>query len=435
MSFRDSDGLFYINDVGETVWEELNQGTAGANYGWPNYEGTDLNGAAIPGVRFPEYEYDHGYNGFSCAVTGGTFYNGSNYPPAYANDYFFGDYCGQWVETYDVATGTNTPFFSNFGFGMVGMTVSPAGELYILRQTGGGNAGTVVRVRYFEVTQDPVNTTVVEGKDATFTCAALGGTAPITYQWQRDGIDIPTATSATYTLTGAVLADSGAQFHCIATDSTSGTPLTDTSADATLTVTAAPPPTATPVATAVSVASASVAGSSQIDVADPALSKIGFLLPGQLGVTGERLEWDITVTNRGTASAFNVAVTDTLRSELRIDEVRTTQGSKSTSGQTVTVTFAEIKPGETFTFSIITTVLSGGATVDNTACLTADGIGQRCATAKGPVSQMPSTGETPPWRAPLMLMIQLLAALLTIGGLGVAWLGWRKLQGARDKKM
>src|SRR5215211_3704202 len=31
----------FINDVGEDTWEEINQGAAGANYGWPIYEGPE----------------------------------------------------------------------------------------------------------------------------------------------------------------------------------------------------------------------------------------------------------------------------------------------------------------------------------------------------------------------------------------------------------
>src|SRR5215217_7743386 len=31
----------FINDVGENTWEEINQGAAGTNYGWPVYEGPE----------------------------------------------------------------------------------------------------------------------------------------------------------------------------------------------------------------------------------------------------------------------------------------------------------------------------------------------------------------------------------------------------------
>jgi glucose/arabinose dehydrogenase len=32
-------GKMYINDVGKYIWEEINLGVAGANYGWPECEG------------------------------------------------------------------------------------------------------------------------------------------------------------------------------------------------------------------------------------------------------------------------------------------------------------------------------------------------------------------------------------------------------------
>ena len=32
-------GRIFINDVGQNTWEEINDGTAGANYGWPGCEG------------------------------------------------------------------------------------------------------------------------------------------------------------------------------------------------------------------------------------------------------------------------------------------------------------------------------------------------------------------------------------------------------------
>jgi glucose/arabinose dehydrogenase len=34
-----SNGRIHINDVGQNTWEEANQGIAGSNYGWPNFEG------------------------------------------------------------------------------------------------------------------------------------------------------------------------------------------------------------------------------------------------------------------------------------------------------------------------------------------------------------------------------------------------------------
>ncbi len=125
---------------------------------------------------------------------------------------------------------------------------------------------------------------------------------------------------------------------------------------------------------------------------DPAISKIGFLLPGQVGVTGEKIEWVVTVSNIGTAAGNNVVVTDTLVNALQIDSVDAPGATVDINGQRVTVTYATINPGEIVQFSIWTTVLEG-ATVVNTACVFG-GNGEACATAL-PIRSLPSTGEVP----------------------------------------
>ena len=59
-------GRMFINDVGEGTWEEINDGVAGANYGWPNYEGA----GGSPDFDDPVYQYSHATG---CAITGGVF--------------------------------------------------------------------------------------------------------------------------------------------------------------------------------------------------------------------------------------------------------------------------------------------------------------------------------------------------------------------------
>ena len=63
------------------------------------------------------------------------------------------------------------------------------------------------------VTTQPVDATVVEGEDATFGVVAAG--SQLTYQWRRDGVDVPGAIDASYTLSPAELADNGATFLCV----------------------------------------------------------------------------------------------------------------------------------------------------------------------------------------------------------------------------
>jgi hypothetical protein len=67
------------------------------------------------------------------------------------------------------------------------------------------------------ITTQPAQATVTDGQSASFTAAA-SGTGPLTYQWQRGGSAIAGATSATYTLASATLADSGVQFRVVVTN-------------------------------------------------------------------------------------------------------------------------------------------------------------------------------------------------------------------------
>lgn len=104
------------------------------------------------------------------------------------------------------------------------------------------------------ITQQPVALTVTVGQPATFTIAATG-TAPLAYQWQRNGVVIADATTTSYTLATTTLADSGAAFRAVASNVAGSA----TSNAATLTVaTSAPVLTITPQPTNVSV----VAGAS-----------------------------------------------------------------------------------------------------------------------------------------------------------------------------
>ena len=57
----------FINDVGQNTWEEINDGIAGANYGWPDTEGTTTD----PRFVSPRHSYNHSSG---CAITGGAFY-------------------------------------------------------------------------------------------------------------------------------------------------------------------------------------------------------------------------------------------------------------------------------------------------------------------------------------------------------------------------
>jgi glucose/arabinose dehydrogenase len=229
----------FVNDVGESTWEEINEGVAGSNYGWPNTEGA----TTIVGFRSPVYAYQHSAGTpVGCAITGGAFYNPQGtfqFPASYDGDYFFADYCGGWIYKLETSNFTVTQFASGIS-SPVDLKVSDDGALYYLARGG----GVVSRITYANapptITSHPANRTVAIGQSASFSVAASGA-APLSYQWQRNGTNIAGATSSSYTLAPAQAVDSGARFRAIVTNPFG----TATSNEATLTVTSNAAPVAT----------------------------------------------------------------------------------------------------------------------------------------------------------------------------------------------
>ncbi len=130
-------GRIFINDVGNQTWEEINEGFAGANYGWANCEGRCT--PANANYRDPIFQYGHGPNATNgCDITGGAFYNpiAFQYPSSYHGTYFFADACGGWIRRLNPNSGT----VSNFATGLpapVDVKVSAEGRLFYLGRSGG----------------------------------------------------------------------------------------------------------------------------------------------------------------------------------------------------------------------------------------------------------------------------------------------------------
>src|SRR5277367_116190 len=102
------------------------------------------------------------------------------------------------------------------------------------------------------ITTQPVNQTVTAGQTATFTVVA-GGTAPLNYQWQKNGANIAGATGASYTTPATATTDNGSTYLVVVTN-TAGTV---TSSAATLTVNPAP-------ASAIQVSSTAITFASEV---------------------------------------------------------------------------------------------------------------------------------------------------------------------------
>ncbi len=128
--FKPGTNTLYVNDVGESTWEEIDQINKGANYGWPTAEGNSTN----PAFTNPIYEYAH--NGAAACITGGAFYEASQFPGSYKDKYFFGDYILHDIWTIDPATKAVTPFASST-LSVTNISGSPTdGSLYYLSVTG-----------------------------------------------------------------------------------------------------------------------------------------------------------------------------------------------------------------------------------------------------------------------------------------------------------
>ncbi|HEX5749168.1 MAG TPA: PQQ-dependent sugar dehydrogenase [Archangium sp.] len=205
-------GRIFINDVGATRWEELNEGIAGANYGWPDTEGPTTDAR----YRAPLFAYPHGSGtGAGCAITAGVFYNPAQrqFPPEYTGRYFFSDYCNGWIRTYDPGSGAVAVFATGLS-APVDLDVGPDGSLYYLDRA----EDAVRRIRYSAsneaptLTSPPASQTVPPGQPATFTVSA-SGTQPLRYQWLREDTELAGQTSPSLTLPSVRPSDSGAHFR------------------------------------------------------------------------------------------------------------------------------------------------------------------------------------------------------------------------------
>ncbi|HEY2547677.1 MAG TPA: immunoglobulin domain-containing protein, partial [Candidatus Acidoferrum sp.] len=83
------------------------------------------------------------------------------------------------------------------------------------------------------ITTQPTSQTLVVGQTASFSVVATG-TAPLSYQWKKNGVAVSGAISSSYTTPATATSDSGAQFTVVV-GNTAGSV---TSSAATLTVTA-----------------------------------------------------------------------------------------------------------------------------------------------------------------------------------------------------
>ena len=168
-------GNLHINDVGQSAWEEINRGVAGANYGWPATEGPTAN----PAYRTPLFAYTHAALG-GCAIAGGAFHSmfRVRLPFPYWGAYFFADLCGGWIRARHtdgtvsvLATGISQP---------VDLAFASDDSLYYLARGGGATTGVVYRISYDAT---PSVTLIANGSNGA---VIVSGDAPLNIEMAFD---------------------------------------------------------------------------------------------------------------------------------------------------------------------------------------------------------------------------------------------------------
>lgn len=225
---------FYINDVGQGTYEEVNESQAGADYGWNCREGRHDNNTGGPcsprpaGMVDPVYEYNHsgavpGTSVSGCAsITGGAFVPNGVWPAAYDGTYLLADYvCGALFRIPGNGTPTGalpTAFAFASGLGnssATSMQFGPDGSGQALYYTTYATGGQIRKISYASTgapTVSALSASPAAGTlplDVTFTAAAVANVPngdPLKYFWNfGDGTSSSTTTATTvkrYTTAG-----------------------------------------------------------------------------------------------------------------------------------------------------------------------------------------------------------------------------------------
>ncbi len=207
---------FFINDVGQNTREEVNEGIAGANYGWPTYEGVCLQGSNPPctamaaGFTPPVTDYSHARGSY---VTGGAFVPDGLWPAAYDGGYLFGDGgSGRiWLRSANGTVDYDAPFATDAG-GLTDLTfgfdaATGRAALYYVRASGTLRVITPTASLAQPATDAMVLTPLATPQRAYDTGQGTGVAAGKVFNGATRLIDLPTPAGARAALVNLTIAD------------------------------------------------------------------------------------------------------------------------------------------------------------------------------------------------------------------------------------
>ena len=191
---------FFINDVGESTWEEIDEGKAGANYGWNAREGFCANSSKTDcatqpaGFTVPLFAY--GRSEGCSAVTGGAFVPNGVWPSEFEGTYLFGDFtCGTMFKL-RASDGSyvREPFMPGVdGSTIVDMLFGPENGRTVLYYTSFRNGGEVRRIAYVGAAN--------RAPTAVFDASPMFGPSPLTVAVDGHSSSDPDGDSLTYAWT------------------------------------------------------------------------------------------------------------------------------------------------------------------------------------------------------------------------------------------
>ena len=190
---------FFINDVGQDTWEEIDEGMAGADYGWNIREGfcvtsstTDCSPIAPEGLTNPIFAY--GRSDGCASVTGGAFVPTGVWPAEYEGTYIFSDYvCGEifLLRRLDDGSYLRETFATSLGnSSAVDMVFAPADSGVALYYTSYVGDGEVRRITFVgDSNRKPT---------AVATATPASGLLPLTVAFDAGGSTDPDGDALTY---------------------------------------------------------------------------------------------------------------------------------------------------------------------------------------------------------------------------------------------
>ncbi|PTY06178.1 hypothetical protein DB347_12055 [Opitutaceae bacterium EW11] len=198
------------------------------------------------------------------------------------------------------------------------------------------------------ITTQPQSATITTGGSASFSVVAAG-TAPLTYQWKKDGTAISGATSATYSIASAATTDAGSYTVVVSNSAGSAT-----SSAATLTVNAAA--TAPTITTQPQSATATAGGSVSFSVAANGTAPLSY-------------QWkkDGTAISGATSATYSIASAASTDAGSYTVVVSNSAGSVTSSAATLTISATVTAPSITGQPQSAVITAGGGVTFSVTA--------------------------------------------------------------------